>query len=326
MRKLIIGSVMLMCPVCVTQAQVSIEYQGSNIGIVVDQYPDLIRIPGYPVYYAANVDSNEFYYAGNFWTFQNNTWFSSNWYDGPWWAINPYAVPLFILRVPLRYYHRPPMYFHAWRADAPPHWGDLWGPDWARHRHGWDHWNRHGAPQAAALPDYQRRYSGEYYPRSPVEQQTIQHQFIHNRSRGAATMPINAQRNNEPPVQPQYENMPNSTYQQQPPYQQQHNPQQQQFNQQHHKPTQQQFNQQQHNPPQQQFNQQQHNPPQQQFNQQQHNPPQQQFNQQQHNPPQQQFNQQQHNPPQQLLNQQQHNPPQSQQQQKKPPLKKPSSS
>ena len=33
-------------------------------------------------------------------------------------------VPLFILRVPVRYYRQPPVYFREWRSNAPP---GLWG-------------------------------------------------------------------------------------------------------------------------------------------------------------------------------------------------------
>ena len=46
---------------------------------------------------------------------------------GPGNSWTPTAVPLFVLRVPVRYYRQPPAYFHGWRSDAPPRWGDHWG-------------------------------------------------------------------------------------------------------------------------------------------------------------------------------------------------------
>jgi len=84
-------------------------------------------------------------------------------------------VPLFILRIPVRYYRYPPAYFRGWRSDAPPRWGDHWGRDWENRRSGWDRWNRRDAPRPASLPTYQRQYSGDRYPRQ-VERQHELHQ------------------------------------------------------------------------------------------------------------------------------------------------------
>jgi hypothetical protein len=74
------------------------------------------------------------------------------------------VVPVYILRVPVRYYRRPPIYFRGWQPEAPPRWGDHWGNDWQRQRYGWDHWNRNSVPPPAPLPTYQRQYSGSRYP------------------------------------------------------------------------------------------------------------------------------------------------------------------
>ena len=43
-------------------------------------------------------------------------------------------LPLYVLRVPVRYYRSPPAYFRGWRAEAPPRWGDHWGNDWQQRR------------------------------------------------------------------------------------------------------------------------------------------------------------------------------------------------
>ena len=140
-----------------------------NIGINVSVFPQLEMVPGYPVYYAPGLDSNYFFYDGSYWVYQDDGWYSSYWYNGPWEYMDPEFVPLFVLRVPVRYYRRPPMYFRGWQSDAPPRWGDHWGRDWSQRRSGWDHWDRRAAPAPAPLPVYQRQYSGNKYP--PVSQQ-----------------------------------------------------------------------------------------------------------------------------------------------------------
>jgi hypothetical protein len=157
---------MLVVPIAPAEAQVSIGIALPNvsIGVNLPLYPDLEPIPGYPVYYAPRVDANYFFYDGMYWVFRDDNWYASSWYNGPWALIGPEEVPLFILRVPVRYYRQPPMYFRGWYADSPPRWGDHWGNDWSQRRGGWDKWNRNSAPRPAPLPVYQRQYSGDRYP------------------------------------------------------------------------------------------------------------------------------------------------------------------
>jgi hypothetical protein len=128
-----------------------------------------VPVPGYPVYYAPQVNTNYFFYDGMYWVYQGDNWYASSWYNGPWGVVAPEAVPLFVLRVPVRYYRRPPAYFRGWQSDAPPRWGDHWGNSWEQSHRGWDNWNRSAAPVRAPLPVYQRQYSGNRYP--AVEQQ-----------------------------------------------------------------------------------------------------------------------------------------------------------
>jgi hypothetical protein len=157
---------MLAFPVAPANAQVSIGIglPHVSIGINLPLYPDLEPIPGYPVYYAPRMDANYFFYDGLYWVYQNDNWYASSWYNGPWGLIGPAEVPLFILRVPVRYYRQPPIYFRAWYANSPPHWGEHWGHDWAQRHSGWDRWNHKSAPPPAPLPVYQREYSGDRYP------------------------------------------------------------------------------------------------------------------------------------------------------------------
>ena len=164
---------LLVCSIASAAAQVSvgIGFPGVNIGINFPVYPELVAVPGYPVYYAPQVNSNYFFYDGLYWVYRRDNWYASSWYNGPWALVAPEAVPLFILRVPVRYYRQPPVYFRGWRSDAPPRWGEHWGNSWDQRRRGWDTWNRSSVPVPAPLPVYQRQYSGSRYPR--VEQQQV---------------------------------------------------------------------------------------------------------------------------------------------------------
>jgi hypothetical protein len=162
-----------LCSIVPAAAQVSIGIglPGVSIGINLPVYPQLVRVPGYPVYYAPQMDSNYFFYDGMYWVYDQDNWYASTWYNGPWELVGPETVPLFILRIPVRYYRHAPSYFHGWSSDAPPHWGEHWGNAWEDRRRGWDSWNRNSVPQPAPLPVYQRQYSGDKYP--PVEQQQV---------------------------------------------------------------------------------------------------------------------------------------------------------
>jgi len=172
LRHAILALGMLISPLASSAVQVSvgIGLPHVSIGINLPAYPQLVRVPGYPVYYAPQLEANFFFYDGLYWVLQGDNWYASTWYNGPWGIVEPYAVPLYLLRVPVRYYRQPPVYFRGWRPDAPPRWGDHWGPYWEQHRSGWDKGDRRAVPAPAPLPAYQQQYSGERYPRK-VEQQ-----------------------------------------------------------------------------------------------------------------------------------------------------------
>jgi len=178
MRHALIGLLLTATAAVVTpaSAQISFGYSapGVHIGVNLPVYPALQPIPGYPVYYAPGVGANYFFYDGLYWVFDGDNWYESPWYNGPWSLVDPYAVPVFLLRVPVRYYAHPPSYFRAWAYDAAPRWGDHWGHSWSTRRAGWDRWNRNSVPAAAPLPTYQRSYSGSRYPVNVAQQAEIQ--------------------------------------------------------------------------------------------------------------------------------------------------------
>ena len=122
MRYVLIALWLLSCSATSAVAQVSIGVglPSVNIGINIPSFPDLVPVPGYPVYYAPRQNSNYFFYDGMYWVYQADNWYASSWYNGPWELVDPYNVPLYELRVPVRYYRHPTEYFRGWRADAPP--------------------------------------------------------------------------------------------------------------------------------------------------------------------------------------------------------------
>ena len=118
----LIGLVLLLCTAAPAGAQISIGIgvPSLDIGIRLPALPSLTIVPGPPVYYAPRIDSNFFFYDGMYWVYQNDNWYASSWYNGPWAAVDPDIVPEPILRVPVRYYRRPPTYFRGWTANARP--------------------------------------------------------------------------------------------------------------------------------------------------------------------------------------------------------------
>ena len=157
------------------QAQISIGIglPSISIGINLPVFPELALIPDYPVYYAPRVDANLFFYDGMYWVFRENYWYASSWYNGPWAVVAPEIVPLFVLRVPVRFYRQPPVFFAGWDPREPPRWGQHWGGEWERNHGGWDRWDRSQRFAPAPLPTYQRQYSGDRYPRAVEQQQRI---------------------------------------------------------------------------------------------------------------------------------------------------------
>lgn len=142
-----------------------------SIGINLSAFPDLVPLPGYPVYYAPQVDANLFFYDGMYWVYANDGWYSSSWYNGPWNFVQPSFVPYYVLRVPVRYYRRPPGFFRGWnRADA-PRWGEHWGGGWQQSHRNWDRWDHARPPARAPLPVYQRQYGGNRYPDAAAQRQ-----------------------------------------------------------------------------------------------------------------------------------------------------------
>jgi hypothetical protein len=166
MRKTLIGLLLALTVATTAEAAVSV-----SIGINIPSYPRLVAVPGSAVYYAPSVNANYFFYDGLYWVFNGDQWLSSTWYNGPWRAVGPDFVPVYLWQVPVRYYRRPPAYFHAWGRDGAPRWGEHWGREWQDHHAGWDRRDGHVRYSAAPLPSYQRQYSGNRYPKAEQQAQ-----------------------------------------------------------------------------------------------------------------------------------------------------------
>ncbi len=179
MRHLLIVLTLLLGAATSAPAQVSvgigIGMPGLSIGINLPAYPQLVRVPDYPVYYAPQVQGNYFFYDGLYWVLEGDSWYASSWYNGPWGLVAPEVVPVYLLRVPVRYYRSPPPYFRGWAPARPPRWQEHWGNDWQQRREGWDRRNRAATPPPAPLPRYQRKYPNERYPQ-PDQQPALQGQ------------------------------------------------------------------------------------------------------------------------------------------------------
>lgn len=168
---------------------IGVDLPGVRIGVNVPMFPNLVRVPDSPAYYAPQLSANYFFYEDRYWVYEDDRWYASDWYNGPWAYVQPEVVPLFVLRIPVRYYRQPPVYFRSWQRDAAPRWGDHWGPSWQNQRRGWDQWDRRRAPAPAPLPVYQREYRGDRYPAPQQQQEWQRRDPREQRGDGRAQLP-----------------------------------------------------------------------------------------------------------------------------------------
>ena len=97
-----------------------------QIGIQIGAAPQLVVVPGTPVYYAPRVPYNYFFYGGQYYVFHDAAWYFAPTFNGPWAVIAVEYVPPPILRVPVAYYRVPPAHWKE-HKHAPPPWAPAWG-------------------------------------------------------------------------------------------------------------------------------------------------------------------------------------------------------
>jgi hypothetical protein len=95
-----------------------------NIGlgvppIVLSAPPQLVVVPGTPVYYAPEVSANLFFYKGRYYSVTNGVWAVAPAYNGPWAVIQIGQVPAPVVAVPVAYYKIPPGQL---KKHGPPPW------------------------------------------------------------------------------------------------------------------------------------------------------------------------------------------------------------
>lgn len=100
----------------------------------------------------------------------------------------------------MRYYRAPPPRFRAWPREAPPRWGEYWGPAWERQHPDWNRRIQGSVPAPAPLPDYQRSYSGDLYP-GPEAQRRLQDQHYRYEPRDPSWRPPAAAPPHQPPLE-----------------------------------------------------------------------------------------------------------------------------
>ena len=166
------------------QAQFSLHLGGPGVslGIVMPVVPELVQVPGAPVYYAPRAHANYFFFDGVYWVFHADRWYASAGYDGPWHLVAPEYVPAYVLRVPVRYYRAPPAYFRGWRVDDSPRWDQRWGREWEHRRAGWDRRDGH-APRPVAWPAPPRDDRGDRRPRALERSRAVALERDHGPSR-----------------------------------------------------------------------------------------------------------------------------------------------
>ena len=165
------------------------ERNSVALGVHLSRYPDLVVIPGYPVLYDPRLNANYFFYEGTFWVFEEDDWYRSDWYNGPWLRVERDDVPVFLLRIPVRYYNRAPLYFHPWALEMAPRWSLRWGKGWERRHRGWDRWDQRRAPPPAPPPVYQQQFPRERYPSSPEVRERLRERNYRYRPREPLTAP-----------------------------------------------------------------------------------------------------------------------------------------
>jgi hypothetical protein len=77
----LLGLVLLLCtaPPVAAQISVGIGVPSLDIGIHLPGLPSLTIVPGSPVYYAPQVNTNFFCYDGMYWVYQDESWYASSW-------------------------------------------------------------------------------------------------------------------------------------------------------------------------------------------------------------------------------------------------------
>lgn len=117
--------------------------------------PDVVVIPGRPVYVYMVPGVPGLYFYNNFWyRFSRGHWYWAHSYDGRWAYIETHLVPRYIIDVPPDYYRRlPPKYHRIRYADLHRDWYK-----WDKSRH----WDKYDWYKSEYREHERRRHVGEF--------------------------------------------------------------------------------------------------------------------------------------------------------------------
>ena len=113
------ATAMLLSGASATAADVKIQLGLGVPPLVLTAPPQLVVVPGTPVYYAPDVSANLFFYNGRYYTVANGVWSMAPDYTGPWAVIQIGQVPAPVAAVPVEYYKIPPGQL---KKHGPPPW------------------------------------------------------------------------------------------------------------------------------------------------------------------------------------------------------------
>jgi hypothetical protein len=120
------AAAMLFSGASATASDLKINIDLGGPPIVLTAPPQLVVVPGTPVYYAPDVSANLFFYKGRYYTLASGVWSMAPAYSGPWAVIQIGQVPPPVLAVPVEYYKIPPGQL---KKKGPPPWaGQGHGP------------------------------------------------------------------------------------------------------------------------------------------------------------------------------------------------------
>ena len=95
----------------------------ARVSINIQVQPQLVPVPGLPVYYAPALPHNYFSYGAQYYLFSGGVWYVAPTFRGPWTFLPLASVPPPLLSVPVEFYRAP---LRGWHRGGPP--------PWTRHR------------------------------------------------------------------------------------------------------------------------------------------------------------------------------------------------
>jgi hypothetical protein len=91
------------CGIRETLAGVSVNINIGPPPIMLPAPPEVVMVPGSPVYFVPHLDLDVFFYGGYWWSPRGDRWYRSRAYNGPWRTISRRYVPAPVFRVPRDY-------------------------------------------------------------------------------------------------------------------------------------------------------------------------------------------------------------------------------